>query len=94
MENTDEKYEIIRNGQSSTGKSPISRFLFWKFFWTFATEKRWQNGQVREVSPLTPRPKLNGRQAFKHDSVAGGWNKKLICWRASNYKCEPLLRFG
>ena len=30
----------------------------------FAMVKRRRNGKVRQVSPLTPRPKLNGRQNF------------------------------
>ena len=46
----------------------------------------------KQVSPLTPRPKLNGRQNVQHDSVAEGLNYTLICRRAS--KCEPLLRFN
>ena len=55
-------------------------------------KKRRRNGQVRQVSSLTPRPKLNGRQNFQHDSVAEGLNYTVICRRAS--KCEPLLRFN
>ena len=46
----------------------------------------------RQVSPLTPRPKLNGRQNFKHNSVAEGLNYTMIYRRVC--KCEPLLRFS
>ena len=58
----------------------------------FAMTKRRRNGKVRQVSRLTPRPKLHGRQSFQHDSVAEGLNYTMICRRAS--KCEPLLRFN
>ena len=54
--------------------------------------KRRRNGQVRQVSPLTPLPKLNGRKNVQHDLVAEGLNFTLICRRTS--KCEPLLRFN
>ena len=54
--------------------------------------KRRRNGKVRQVSPLTPRPKLNARQNFQHDSLAEGLNDTMICRRVS--KCEPLLRFN
>ena len=30
----------------------------------FTMAKRLRNGKVRQISPLTPRPKLNGRQNF------------------------------
>ena len=52
---------------------------------------RW-NGKVRQVSPLTLRPNLNGRQDFQHDSVAEGLNYTMICRRVCKY--EPLLRFN
>ena len=55
-------------------------------------EKRWRNGEVGQVSPLIPGPKLDGRQNFQHDSVAEGWNCTMICSRAS--KREPLLRLN
>ena len=58
----------------------------------FAMAKRRRNGNVRQVSPLTPRPKLNGRQNFEHDSVAEGLNYTMVCRTVC--KCEPLLRFN
>ena len=58
----------------------------------FTMAKRLRNGKVRQISPLTPRPKLNGRQNFEHDSVAEGLNYTMICRRVC--KCEPLLRFN
>ena len=48
--------------------------------------KRRRNGKVRQVSPLTPRPKLNGY------SVAEGLNYTMICRRVC--KCEPRLSFN
>ena len=54
--------------------------------------KRRQNGKVRQVSPLTPRPKLNGRQKFKRYLVAEGLNYTVIFRRVC--KCEPLFRFN
>ena len=30
----------------------------------FVMEKRWRNDEVGQVSPLTPGPKLDGRQNF------------------------------
>ena len=54
--------------------------------------KRLRNGKVRQISPLTPRPNLNGRQNFLHDSEAEGLNYTMICRRVC--KCEPLLRFN
>ena len=44
--------------------TPISRFLFGQSFWTSRWRNADENGKVRQVSPLTPRPKLNGRQNF------------------------------
>ena len=58
----------------------------------FTMAKRLRNGKVRQISPLTPRPKLNGRQNFYNDSVAEGLNYTMICRRVC--KCEPLLRFN
>ena len=58
----------------------------------FKMAKLLRNGKVRQISPLTPRPKLEGRQIFKHDSVAEGLNYTMICRRVC--KCEPLLRFN
>ena len=58
----------------------------------FSMAKRRRNGNVRQVSPLTPRPKLNGRQNVSHDSVAEGLNYTMVCRTAC--KCEPLLRFN
>ena len=61
MENSEWKYSVFRNGQFSSGIYPISCFLFWQSFWT----SRWRRGageMAKYNSPLTPPPKLNGRQ--------------------------------
>ena len=54
--------------------------------------KRRRSGKRRQVSPLTPRPKLNGLQNFSRDLVAEELNYTVICRRV--FKCEPLFRFN